>query len=128
MVPSCQDTLDKIKQKIVSAPVLRYFDPSKHTVIQTDASSKGIGSCLMQNGLPIAFASRALTDAETRYEQIEKELLAILFPCEKFAYYAFGRQVEVQSDHKPLEALFKKPLCSTTPGLQRMLMRLSKYN
>lgn len=126
--PSCQDAFDRIKQKIISAPVLQYFDPTKHTVIQTDASSKGLGSCLMQNGLPIAFASRALTDAETRYAQIEKELLAIVFACEKFAYYVYGRQVEVQSDHKPLESLFKKSLCTTTPRLQRMLMRLLKYN
>ena len=126
--PACQDSFDRIKQKIVFAPVLQYVDVSKHTVIQTDASSKGLGSCLMQNGLPIAFASRALTDAETRYAQIEKELLAIVFACEKFSYYVYGRDVEVQSDHKPLEALFKKPLCSTTPRLQRMLMRLLKYH
>ena len=103
------------------------FDPAKPVVIQTDASSTGLGSCLMQEGLPVAYASRALTDAERRYAQIEKELLAILFACEKFHFYAYGRDVLVQSDHRPLEAVFRKPLHQTTPRLQRMLLRLLRY-
>jgi len=82
---------------------------------------------LLQDNQPVAFASRALTDAETRYAQIEKELLAIVFACEKFNIYIYGRVTHVQSDHKPLEAIFKKPISATTPRLQRMLLRLLKY-
>ena len=117
-----------IKQAVTSAPVLQYFDPSKPVVIQTDASSTGLGSCLLQDGKPIEFASRALTDPETRYAQIEKELLAIVFACIKFHQYVYGRPVTVQSDHKPLESVFKKSIASTTPRLQRMLLRLLEYN
>jgi len=95
-----------IKQAVTSAPVLQYFDPSKPVVIQTDASSTGLGSCLLQDGKPIEFTSRALTDAETLYAQIEKELLTIVFACIKFDQYIYGRPGTVQSDHKPLESIF----------------------
>ena len=44
----------------------------------------------MQNGQPVAYASRALTPSETRYAQIEKELLAIVFGCEHFEAYTYG--------------------------------------
>ena len=74
----------RLKDLVVSAPVLRFFDPSKPAVIQTDSSSTGIGSCLLQDGYPVAYAPRALTDAETRYAQIEKELLAVVFATQKF--------------------------------------------
>ena len=70
---------------------------------------------------------RALTDAETRYAQIEKELLAIVFACIEFQRYIYGRSI-IQSDHKPLESVFQKPIASTMPPLQRMLLRLLEYN
>ena len=56
----------------------------------------------------MVFASRALTDAETFYAQIEKELLAIVFACNKFSQLINGSHIVVHSDHKPLEAFFKK--------------------
>ena len=123
-----EQAFNSIKQAVTSAPVLQFFDPSGPVVVQTDASSTGLGSCLMQNGKPIEYASRALTDAETRYAQIEKELLAIVFACIKFHQYIYGRRVVVQSDHKPLEAIFQKSIAATTPRLQRMLLRLLEYN
>ena len=73
-------------------------------MIQCDASEKGLGAALLQEGQPIAFASRALTDTETRYAQIEKEMLAIVFAAEKFDQYTFGHSVTVQSDKNPWKA------------------------
>ena len=122
-----QAAFDNLKQLVVVSPVLRYVDTSKPAVIQVDASSTGLGSCLMQDGAPIAFASRALTDCETRYAQIEKEILVIVFASEKFAYYIYGQLVTVHSDHKPLGSVFKKSIAATTPRLQRMLLRLLKF-
>ena len=90
-----------VKQLVTQAPVLAYYKPDKELVIQCDASGKGLGAALMQEGRPLAYAGRALTDAETRYATIEKEMLAIVFALEKWHQYAFGRHVVVKSDHKP---------------------------
>ena len=76
---------------------------------------------------PVAFASRALTDAETRHAQIEKELLAVVFVFEKFNQYTYGRCVEVETAHKPLVSIVKKSLTSAPPRLQRMLLQLQRY-
>ncbi|KAK2551986.1 Retrovirus-related Pol polyprotein from transposon 297 [Acropora cervicornis] len=97
--------------------------------LQCDASDTGLGAVLLQLQQPVSFASRALTQTETRYAQIEKELLAIVFTCEKFDKYIFGQDiVNVETDHKPLEEIFKKSLCDAPARLQRMLLRLQRYN
>ena len=73
---------DKIKEAVTSAPVLKYFDSSKPTEESGDASSQGLGFVLTQEDHPVTYASRALTQAEQRYSQIEKELLALVFGLE----------------------------------------------
>ncbi|XP_015759420.1 PREDICTED: uncharacterized protein LOC107338702 [Acropora digitifera] len=67
-------------------------------------------------------------DTERNYAQIEKELLAIVFGAEKFNQYTYGRKVFVESDHKPLEVIYQKPLVAAPNRLQRMLLRLQKYD
>ena len=77
----------------------------------------------------MCYASRSLNSAERNYTQIEKELLAIVYGCTKFHQYVYGKKVKVQTDHKPLEALFKKPLFQLAPQrLQRMMLRLQHYD
>jgi hypothetical protein len=98
-----QAAVQQIKSLVTTGPVLRYFDKTKPLTLQCDASEKGLGAALIQDGAPIAYASHALT--ETRYAQIEKELLAVIFGLEKFNVYTYGRPVHVQSDHKPLEII-----------------------
>ena len=88
---------------IVSAPVLAYYKSTDVLVIQCDSNQNGLGAALMQNGHPLAYASRALTETESRYAQIEKEMLAIVFSVEKFNVYKFGRKTTIHTDHKPLE-------------------------
>ncbi len=82
----------------------------------------------MQAGKPVAYASRALTTTEQNYAQIEKELLAIVFGMERFHHYAYGRPVSIETDDKPLETIFKKHLQKTPKRLQRMLLRLPRYD
>ena len=97
-------------------------------MIPVDASSKGLGAVLLQNQQPVAFASRALTETQSRYAQIEREMLAVLYGCEKFHHYIYGRTVTIETDHKPLLAINRKPLYQATPRLQRMPMKLQRYD
>ncbi len=69
-----------------------------------------------------------MTDAEVNYAQIGKELLAIEFGVERFEQYVHGRPVKIETDHKPLESIFKKSLVSAPKHLQRMMLRLQNYN
>ena len=118
----------EIKHMVTKTPVLAYYDPKKELSIQCDASSKGIGAALLQEGKPIAYASRALTDPETRYATIEKEMLAIVYSLEKWHQFAFARHVTVYTDHKPLESIVKKPLDRAPKRLQSMLLRCLAYD
>ena len=117
-----------IKQMVSATPLLKYYDPKEELTVQCDASDKGVGAALLQKGQPIAFASRALTETETRYAPIEKEMLAVVFALHKFNQYVYGRPVTVNSDHKPLEAITKKPLRNAPKRLQGMLLKTQKYD
>jgi hypothetical protein len=119
--------LDEIRQILSEPPVLRFFDPNVMPVLQCDASMNGLGACLLQNNQPVAYASRSLTPTEVQYAQIEKEMLAIVFGMERFESYLYGRNVKVESDHKPLESILKKSLLSAPKRLQRMMLRLQKF-
>ena len=70
--------MTKIKNLICKAPVLCYFDPAIEITLQCDASDGGLGYALLQQGQPVAFGLQGLTQAEKKYAQIEKEMLAIL--------------------------------------------------
>ena len=124
-----QDAFDRVKQLVADYPVLRYYNVNLPVTIQCDSSDTGMGAALLQEGQPVEFASRTLTPTERGYEQIEKECLAIVFSCERFNQYIFGREsISVQSDYKPLEAIFTKPLKAAPKRLQGMLLRLQKFN
>jgi len=103
---------------ITQTPVLAFYDPTKDLTIENDACKYGLGSVLLQQGKPIAYASRSLSDAETRYAQIEREMLALVFGLEKFYHYVYGRHVDIITDHKPLVSIVKKPLSSAPRCLQ----------
>jgi len=121
------EAFENIKKVLVSEPVLSYFNPSKSVVVQVDASKSGLGAVLLQEGHPVCYASRSLTPAELNYAPIEKELLAVVFGCEKFHTYVYGRTVHIQTDHKPLVSIISNPTSMASPRLQRLLLRLEKY-
>lgn len=117
-----------LKQEITQAPCLQYFDDSKPVTVSVDASKNGLGAVLLQEGKPVAFGSAALTETQQRYAQIEKELLAVIYGLEHFNYYTYGRKVIVQTDHKPLLGLSSKHYDMISPRLQRLLLRLNRYD
>ena len=115
--------------------ILRYYRPELELFIETDASGKGIGMALLQSEknersslYPIAFGSKTLTSTETRYVNIDRELLGVAGALEKFHYFTFGWPVVILTDHKPLISISKKALVHAPPRLHRLLLRLNNYN
>ncbi len=81
-----------------------------------------------QDEHPLMYASRALTTAEQRNSQIEKELLALVFDLEHNHYYTCGRKLTLWTDHKPLVSIANQPLVSAPKRLQRLMLRLQQYD
>ncbi|XP_030855067.1 uncharacterized protein K02A2.6-like [Strongylocentrotus purpuratus] len=125
--PTHQTAFNDLRDKVCHDATRAYFDVNKPTVLQVDASLQGLGATLLQDGKGIAFASKALSDAETRYANIERELLAVVFGCERFHIFLYGKSFIVETDHKPLEIIQHKHLEAAPPRLQRMLLRLQPY-
>ena len=71
--------LNQLKEAVTHTAILFYYNLSDKVALQCDASQSGLGAAILKKGQPVAYASRALTSAETHYAQIKKELWAILF-------------------------------------------------
>ena len=126
-------SLAEIRRSLSQPPTLAYFDEARQTEIFTDASPVGLGAILTQcddEGMgrhTIAYASRSLTDVEQRYSQTEREALAIIWACEHFHLYIYGRPVRVFTDHKPLVSIFCNPLSKPPARIERWTLRLQPY-
>ena len=125
---SHQKSFEDLEKEVARKCTLTYFDTKKTTTIQVDASQKELGAALLQDGKPVAFASKALTETEQQYANIERELLAVVFGCERFHTYIFGSHFRVESDHKPLVNIQHKSMSRVPPRLQRMRLALQKYD
>ena len=123
-----EKAMKQINKLITESPTLIHFDPNKSVTITADASSYGLGAALLQDGLPVAYASRTLNSSEQNYAQIEKETAAVVFACKKFHQYIYGKSIIVESDHKPLQYIFTKPLEKCPPRIQRFMIGLKKYD
>ena len=86
--------------------ILSYPDFNKPFEIFTDASNVQLGSVIVQDGKPIAFYSRKLNPAQTRYTTTERELLSIVETLKEFRNILLGQQLIVHTDHENLT--FKK--------------------
>ena len=106
--------LTEITKIMTEGALLAYFDPALSTTLQCDAPQYGLGAMLLQNGKPVCYASRALTPTEQQYVRIEKELLSVVFGCEKFDMYVYGKAVVVETDHKPLDKRQETPHLGAT--------------
>ncbi len=122
-----ENAFKSLKKLITRDPVLKIFDPGKPVVISVDSSQSGMGAVLLQEQQPVEYGSRALTPTQQQYAQIEKELLAVTFGLERFHQYAYGRDVVVETDHKPLVSISRKPLSRAPPRVQRLMLRLQRY-
>ena len=103
-----QHAFDKLKNVLITAPVMAYFDTNKETIITMDASPVGISAIHAQKGLGsngccvVSYATRALSPVEKRYSQTEKEALSIVWAVEHVHVFLYGKAFKLITDHKPL--------------------------
>ena len=112
---SHEANFQRLKESISSDTCLMYFDTTRPITLQVDASQVGLGVVLLQEDFqgrtrPVTYASKALMPCETRYANIEREMLAVAWGCIKFHHYLYGRKFVCQTDHKLLEDIHLKHL------------------
>ncbi|GMI94554.1 hypothetical protein HRI_003124700 [Hibiscus trionum] len=108
----CQDAFEELKAVVMSDPVLALPDIGKPMVVETDASDFAIGGVLMQEGHPVAFESRKLNEAETRYATQEKELLAAIYCLRAWRHYFLGSRFVVRVDNTAASHILTQPKLS----------------
>ena len=126
--PEHQAAFQQIKKEILRAPILVYYNPKKETILQTDASIKGLGACLPEDQKLVYFASKALTETQRGYVAIEIKLLTVAWAMEKFPHFLYPSHFILEMDQKPFEAILSKNLNYAIPSLQRILFRTFPYN
>ncbi|KAI4903715.1 hypothetical protein NFI96_030773, partial [Prochilodus magdalenae] len=124
---AAQAAFEQVKQLIVHSTALVMFDPSKSTIVSTDASDYGVGAVLTlmdSNGAEqtVAFASRSLSDAERKYSIVEKKALACVWAAEKWRTWLWGRRFLLRTDHQALTTLL------TTKGNNRAGLRIARWS
>lgn len=118
---------------MVSMPVLAPYMLEADTWLSTDASSYGLGAALFHcqhgNWKPVAYASRAMSETEQRYAQVETVALWIAWAADKFYYYLAGREFVVETDHRLLVLLLdeKEPCSKLALRVQRFILKLMKF-
>ncbi|KAL0537464.1 hypothetical protein IC582_026442 [Cucumis melo] len=103
---ACESSFQELKQKLVTAPVLTVPDGSGSFVIYSDASKKGLGCVLMQQGKVVAYASRQLKIHEQNYPTHDLELAAVVFALKIWRHYLYGEKIQIYTDHKSLKYFF----------------------
>ncbi|XP_042465848.1 uncharacterized protein LOC122048329 [Zingiber officinale] len=126
----CKEAFQRLKEALISAPVIRSPDWTLPFELMCDASNFAIGAVLAQRveGAPhvICYASKTLDSAQANYTTTEKELLSIFFALDKFRSYLLCSHVVVFSDHAALKFLLKKP--DAKPRLIRWMLLLQEFD
>ena len=99
---------------------MEIYNINAETTLQTDASKKELGACLIQNGKVVCYASRALTKTEQNYQNLGREALGTIWGMEKFHYFLYGKEFTLETDQKPLASIYKKHMVDISPRVQRL--------
>ena len=123
-----QETFESLKEGLSSDTVLVYVDPVAEHEVHVDGCPLGISATLVQHDLSdeswrvVQYASRALSDAERNYSQIELVMLVADFTCRKFHVFLYGLPFKIVTDNKLLKVILNNPRHKTSIRLQRMLV------
>ena len=119
-----QTAFDNVKKTIAKEVVLAYPDFTKPFDIYTDASTKQLGAVITQDNRPIAFFSRKLSGAQSKYTVTKLELLAIVETLKEFKGMLWGQRLNVYTDHKNLT---RDGLGLTSDRVTRWRILLEEY-
>ena len=131
-----QSAFNELKSKLTTDSI-RYYDPELTSRVIVDASPVGIALVFAQHDqskpdLPlrvVKYLSRTLSDVETRYSQVEKEALAVVWACEKLHLYLIGgKPFEIVTDNKAVELIYGNPKSQPKARIVRWFLRLLPYN
>lgn len=122
----CTEAFTALKKALTTSPVLAYPDFEKLFDITTDASSRAVGAILEQEGRVIFYASKTLTQVQSRWSATELELYGVMFGCQTFRHYVLGRHFRVYTDHLPLKGEIK--LMNASSRIVRLQQHLSEYD
>lgn len=128
--PEQDKSFNQLKQSLVDASNLSYFDLNAETQVIADASPVGLGAVLVQKQNNeykiICYASRSLTAIERKYSQTEREALGLVWACERFHMYLIGHDFELLTDHRPLQFIFS-PKSKPCARVERWMLRMQPY-
>ena len=119
-----QEAFEEIKRTVSEEVILAYPAYGELFVIYTDASTKQLGAVITQNDIPLAFFSRKLTDAQTKYSVTEQELLSIVETLKEFKGMLWGQKIRVYTDH---QNLVRDALGLTSDRVYRWRLVLEEY-
>ena len=100
--PEHQEAFEQMKALMAKETLVTFPDFNKEFEIHTDASKLQLGACISQEGKPVAFYSRKLNPAQTRYTTTERELLSIVETLKEFRNILLGQRIKVHTDHENL--------------------------
>jgi hypothetical protein len=111
----CQQSMDILKDKMVTTPILVFLDWSKEFHVHVDASSIALGELPTQPSEgdidhTIAFATRKLSESEQNYNTIEREVLDMVYALQKFIHYLLGQHFKIFTYHSSLRYLVNKTM------------------
>ena len=121
-----QTAFEQLKKVMVTAPVLALPNFNLPFVVESDASSEGIGAVLSQEGKPIAYFSKGLGPKHQALSVYEREMLAILAAVKKWNAYLTGRHFKIKTDHYSLKFLLDQK--ANTPAQQAWIVKMMGYD
>ncbi|KAF3647590.1 hypothetical protein FXO37_19866 [Capsicum annuum] len=123
----CENSFEKLKDKLTTAPVLTLPESVDDFVVYCDASRMELGCVLMQRGKVIAYASRQLKVHERNYPTHELELAAVVFALIIWRHYLYGVHVDIYTNYKSLQYVFSQKELNLRVGCAfRMLIDYGK--
>jgi hypothetical protein len=124
--PTTAQDFQTLKMSMCTTPILAILDFTKAFVLECDASGKGIGVVLMQEGRPLTFTNKKLFERNLGKSTYEKEMLAILHAVDLWRPYLLGQHFQIKTYHQSLKYFLEQHISSSEQ--QKWVTKLFGYD